>query len=125
VTGRRGPGVEPRLTYGKQDELAASRIAKDDQDLVSMTSLLRIARRSAAKMRTSFVSRVQALTTASVEWRKRLRSFSRNSLIDTAGSVRSEGVTATNCRYEAGDEGDAQPRTHGSPPSRTRTAIME
>jgi transposase len=100
------PNRQTRRARGKSDPVdaeAAARavlsgeaagIAKDDQDLVGMISSLRVARRSAVKMRTQIANQMHALLiTAPAELRERLRSLSRDQLIDTAASMRPGAVT--------------------------------
>lgn len=72
----------------------ATAVAKDDHDLVGMISALRVARRSAVKMRTQIVNQMQALLiTAPADLREQLRTLSRNQLIAAAASMRPGAVT--------------------------------
>jgi transposase len=100
------PNRQTRRSRGKSDPVdaeAAARavlsgearaIAKDDQDLVGMISSLRVARRSAVKMRTQIANQMRALViTAPAELRERLRSPSRDQLIGTAASMRPGAIT--------------------------------
>jgi len=100
------PNRQTRRSRGKSDPVdaeAAARavlsgearaIAKDGHDLVGMISSLRVARRSAVKMRTQIANQMHALLiTAPSELRERLRTLSRGQLIGTAASMRPGAVT--------------------------------
>ena len=72
----------------------ATAIAKDDQDRVGMIRPLRVARRSAVKMRTQIANQMHSLLiTAPADLRERLRTLSVNQLVDTAGGMRAGPVT--------------------------------
>lgn len=100
------PNRQTRRTRGKSDPVdaeAAARavlsgeatsIAKDDQDRVGMIRSLRMARRSAVKMRTQIANQMAALLiTAPAELRERLRLLSRDQLVATAAVMRPGAVT--------------------------------
>ena len=100
------PNRQTRQRRGKSDPVdaeAAARaviageatcIAKDDQDRVGMIRSLRVARRSAVKMRTQAINQMRALlTTAPTELRERLRSLSSDELLAISAGFRPGPVT--------------------------------
>ncbi len=95
------PNRQTRRARGKSDPVdadAAARavlsgeattIAKDDQALVGMICSLRVARRSAMKMRTQVTNQMHALlVTAPAELREQLRPLSHGQLIRAAAAMR-------------------------------------
>jgi transposase len=100
------PNRQTRRSRGKSDPVdaeAAARavlsgqaavVAKDDQALVGMICSLRVARRSAMKMRTQISNQMHALlVTAPAELRERLRPLSSDQLINVAAGLRPGPVT--------------------------------
>lgn len=99
------PNRQTRRSRGKSDPIdaeAAARavlsgeaavIAKDDQALVGMICSLRVARRSAMKMRTQISNQMHALLVrAPADLRERLRPLSGDQLIDVAAALRPGAV---------------------------------
>jgi transposase len=97
----RRPNRQTRYARGKSDPVdaeAAARavlsgeatgLAKVDTDHIGMIRALRVARRSAMKMRTQSFQQMKALiVTAPAELREQLRSLSRDCLVDTAACLR-------------------------------------
>jgi len=100
------PNRQTRRMRGKSDPVdaeaaaravisgEASCIAKDDQDRVGMVRTLRVARRSAVKMRTQALNQMRALlVTAPADLRERLRVLSVKELVATASSFRPGSIT--------------------------------
>lgn len=100
------PNRQTRRSRGKSDPVdaeAAARavlsgeatvIAKDDQALIGMISSLRVARRSAMKMRTQTSNQMHALVVrAPAELRERLRTLSGDHFIDVAAALRPGAIT--------------------------------
>ena len=100
------PNRQTRYARGKSDPVdaeAAARavlsgeaagLAKVDTDHIGMIRALRVARRSAMKMRTQSFQQIKALVvTAPAELREQLRSLSHDRLVDTAGCLRPGPVT--------------------------------
>ena len=100
------PNRQTRRSRGKSDPLdavAAARavlageaagLAKSDEDRVGMIRSLRIARRSAVKMRTQIANQMDALVlTASTDLRERLRHLSHDALVTLAAGFRPGAVT--------------------------------
>lgn len=100
------PNRQTRHSRGKSDPVdaeAAARavlsgeatsIAKEDHRLVGMICSLRVARRSAVKMRTQIANQMHSLLiTAPAELRELLRGLSRDQLIARAASMRPGAVT--------------------------------
>ncbi len=100
------PNRQTRRMRGKSDPIdaeAAARaviageatcIAKGDQDRVGMIRTLRVARRSAVKMRTQAVNQMHALlVTAPVDLRERLRVLRVTELVATASGFRPGPMT--------------------------------
>jgi hypothetical protein len=101
------PNRQTRYARGKSDPVdaeAAARavlsgeatgLAKVDTDSVGMIRALRVARRSAMKMRTQTFQQMKALlVTAPAELREQLRLLSHDRLVDTAASLRPGPVTS-------------------------------
>jgi transposase len=101
------PNRQTRYARGKSDPVdaeAAARavlsgeatgLAKVDTDHIGMIRSLRVARRSAMKMRTQSFQQMKALiVTAPAELREQLRSLSRDRLVDTAACLRPGPVTS-------------------------------
>jgi transposase len=95
------PNRQTRYARGKSDPVdaeAAARavlsgeatgLAKVDTDHVGMIRALRVARRSAVKMRTQTYQQMKALiVTAPVDLREQVRSLSHDRLVDTAACLR-------------------------------------
>jgi transposase len=100
------PNRQTRYARGKSDPVdaeAAARavlsgeatgLAKIDTDYVGMIRALRVARRSAMKMRTQTFQQMKALlVTAPAELREQLRLLSHDRLVDTAACLRPGPVT--------------------------------
>ena len=100
------PNRQTRRSRGKSDPLdavAAARavlageaagLAKSDEDRVGMIRSLRIARRSAVKMRTQIANQMDALVlTAPTDLRERLRHLSHDALVTLAAGFRPGAVT--------------------------------
>jgi transposase len=100
------PNRQTRYARGKSDPVdaeAAARavlsgeatgLAKVDTDSIGMIRALRVARRSAVKMRTQTFQQMKALiVTAPAELREQLRSLSHDRLVDTAACLRPGPVT--------------------------------
>jgi transposase len=100
------PNRQTRYARGKSDPVdaeAAARavlsgeatgLAKVDTDYIGMIRALRVARRSAMKMRTQTFQQMKALiVTAPAELREQVRSLSHDRLVDTAACLRSGPVT--------------------------------
>jgi transposase len=100
------PNRQTRYARGKSDPVdaeAAARavlsgeatgLAKVDTDHIGMIRSLRVARRSAMKMRTQSFQQMKALiVTAPAELREQLRPLSRDRLVDTAACMRPGPVT--------------------------------
>lgn len=100
------PNRQTRRTRGKSDPVdaeAAARavlsgeataVAKDDQARVGMIRSLRVARRSAVKMRTQIANQMHALLiTAPTELRETLRPLSLDELVDVAAAMRPGAIT--------------------------------
>jgi transposase len=100
------PNRQTRYARGKSDPVdaeAAARavlsgeatgLAKVDTDYIGMIRALRVARRSAMKMRTQSFQQMKALiVTAPAEVREQLRSLSHDRLVDTAACLRPGPVT--------------------------------
>jgi transposase len=100
------PNRQTRHRRGKSDPVdaeAAARavlageatcIAKDDQARVGMIQSLRVARRSAVKMRTQAINQMRALlTTAPTELRERLRGLALDELVATSAGFRPGPIT--------------------------------
>lgn len=100
------PNRQTRRSRGKSDPVdaeAAARavlsgeatvIAKENQALVGMICALRVARRSAMKMRTQISNQMHALlVTAPAELRERLRLLSGDQLIVAAATLRPGAIT--------------------------------
>jgi transposase len=101
------PNRQTRYARGKSDPVdaeAAARavlsgeatgLAKVDTDQVGMIRALRVARRSAMKMRTQTFQQMKALiVTAPADLREQLRSLSHDRLVDTAACLRPGPVTS-------------------------------
>jgi transposase len=101
------PNRQTRYARGKSDPVdaeAAARavlsgeatgLAKVDTDYIGMIRALRVARRSAVKMRTQSFQQMKALiVTAPAELREQLRALSHDRLVDAAASLRPGPVTA-------------------------------
>ena len=101
------PNRQTRYARGKSDPVdaeaaaravlsgEASGLAKVDTDHIGMIRALRVARRSAMKMRTQSFQQMKALiVTAPAELREQLRSLSRDCLVDTAAGLRPGPVTS-------------------------------
>lgn len=101
------PNRQTRRRRGKSDPVdaeAAARallsgeataVAKDDRDRVGMIRSLRVARRSAVKMRTQVLNQMRALLiTAPADLRQRLRDLSADQLVAVAGSLRPGPMTS-------------------------------
>lgn len=99
------PNRQTRYARGKSDPIdaeAAARavlsgeatgLAKVDTDHVGMIRALRVARRSAVKMRIQTYQQMKALVVnAPADLREQLRSLSRDRLVDTAASMRPGAV---------------------------------
>ena len=72
----------------------ATGLAKVDTDSVGMIRALRVARRSAMKMRTQSFQQMKALiVTAPAELREQMRSLSHDRLVETAACLRPGPVT--------------------------------
>jgi transposase len=72
----------------------AKGMAKVDTEYIGMIRALRVARRSAMKMRTQTFQQMKALiVTAPAELREQVRSLSHDRLVDTAACLRSGPVT--------------------------------
>jgi transposase len=100
------PNRQTRYARGKSDPVdaeAAARavlsgeatgLAKVDTEYIGMIRALRVARRSAMKMRTQSFQQMKALiVTAPAELREQLRSLSHDRLVDTAACLRPGPVT--------------------------------
>jgi transposase len=100
------PNRQTRYARGKSDPVdaeAAARavlsgeatgLAKVDTDHVGMIRALRVARRSAVKMRTQTYQQMKALiVTAPAELREQVRTLSRERLVDSAACLRPGPVT--------------------------------
>jgi len=100
------PNRQTRYARGKSDPVdaeAAARavlsgeatgLAKVDTDYVGMIRALRVARRSAMKMRTQTFQQMKALiVTAPAELREQVRSLSHDRLVETAACLRPGPVT--------------------------------
>jgi transposase len=101
------PNRQTRYARGKSDPVdaeAAARavlsgeatgLAKIDTDYVGMIRALRVARRSAVKMRTQTFQQMKALiVTAPADLREQVRLLARDRLIDTAACLRPGPVTS-------------------------------
>jgi transposase len=101
------PNRQTRYARGKSDPVdaeAAARavlsgeangLAKVDTDHVGMIRALRVARRSAMKMRTQTFQQMKALiVTAPAELREQVRSLPHDRLVDTAACLRPGPVTS-------------------------------
>jgi len=101
------PNRQTRYARGKSDPVdaeAAARavlsgeatgLAKVDTDSIGMIRALRVARRSAVKMRTQTFQQMKALlVTAPAELREQLRLLSHDRLVDTAACLRPGPVTS-------------------------------
>src|ERR1022692_3208339 len=95
------PNRQTRYARGKSDPVdaeAAARavlsgeatgLAKVDTDHIGMIRALRVARRSAVKMRTQTYQQMKALiVTAPADLREQVRALSRDRLVDTAACLR-------------------------------------
>lgn len=100
------PNRQTRYARGKSDPVdaeAAARavlsgeatgLAKVDTDHIGMIRALRVARRSAIKMRTQTFQQMKALVVnAPADLREQLRSLTRDRLVDTAACMRPGAVT--------------------------------
>ena len=101
------PNRQTRHARGKSDPVdaeAAARavlsgeatcIAKRDDDLAGMIRTLRVARRSAVRVRTQLMNQIRALiVTAPAELREQLRPLSGEQLIDIAAGLRPGPITS-------------------------------
>ncbi|MBJ7594059.1 MAG: IS110 family transposase [Candidatus Dormibacteraeota bacterium] len=115
------PNRRTRYARGKSDPVdaeAAARavlsgeacgIAKGDTDHVGMIRALRVARRSALKMRTQTFQQMKALlVTAPADLREQLRTLSRDRLVETAANMRPGRVTTVAAAVKLALKGLAQ-----------------
>jgi transposase len=115
------PNRQTRYARGKSDPVdaeAAARavisgeacgLAKGDTGQVGMIRALRVARRSALKMRTQTFQQMKALlVTAPADLREQLRTLSRDRLVDTAAGMRPGPVTTVAAAVKLALRGLAQ-----------------
>jgi transposase len=115
------PNRQTRYARGKSDPVdaeAAARavlsgeacgLAKGDTDQVGMIRALRVARRSALKMRTQTYQQMKALlVTAPADLREQLRTLSRDRLVDMAAGMRPGPVTSVAAAVKLALRGLAQ-----------------